>query len=140
MGSGFVLTYVLIAAMVAPVVWVAWWAVASLGDSRRRPFPVAAVGRSAAIGVPHPIDGNFPGRIGEIVIRRMKDGLEVGACHGPDGAGRCPRALADGTVPCAGAALALSRPVRGSLEWHIPAGYRSCMLGSYSTFTQRESR
>lgn len=31
MGTGIVFVYLVIAAMVAPFVWVSWWAVASIG-------------------------------------------------------------------------------------------------------------
>jgi|GEM_PF-6384741 len=139
MGSGIVLTYLLVVAIAFPVVWVGWWTVASLGDPRRRAVPAPAAARPAAAPVPHATDGGLSGRPGEVVIRRLKDGLEVGSCHGPDSGGRCPRMTAGGTVPCAGAVIALPRAVRGSLEWHIPSGYRTCMLGGYDAFRQASS-
>jgi len=46
---------------------------------------------------------------------------------------------ADGTVPCAGLLLALPRPVRGSIEWQIPAGYGACLLGGFGVFRQAGS-
>jgi hypothetical protein len=73
---------------------------------------------------------------GAIAVCRLADGVETGGCNGPDHAGKCPRALADGTVPCAGCILSLPRPIRGSTEWHIPAGYQTCLVGSYEVFRQ----
>jgi hypothetical protein len=32
--------------------------------------------------------------------------------------------------------LSLPQPIRGSREWHIPAGYQSCLVGSYAAFRQ----
>ena len=85
---------------------------------------------------PHPIDMPLAGRTGGIVICRLSDGAEVGTCQGPNHAGKCPRPLDDGTVPCAGSALVLPLLIRGSREWHIPAGYRACFMGSYDVYRQ----
>ncbi len=78
----------------------------------------------------------LPWRAGAITVCRLKDGAQVDDCSGPDSVGRCPHLLADGTVPCAGAVLSLPMPIRGSAEWHIPAGYRACLVGSYAAFRQ----
>ena len=150
MGIGIAFTYLLIAAPLAPVLWVLWWAadsVASRGQPgsspspRLRAFQVASerqelVGIGSSFVFPRPSDKPLAGRAGEVVICRLSDGAEVGHCQGPDHAGKCPRPLADGSVPCAGFLLALPVSLRGSLEWHIPAGYRACFLGSYDVYRQ----
>ena len=85
---------------------------------------------------PTPAAGAYARRRGQVLICRLADGAEVDRCHGPDQAGRCPRALDDGTVPCAGQVLALPLVVRGSWAWHIPAAYRTCFLGTYDLHRQ----
>jgi hypothetical protein len=137
MGFGFVFTYLLIAAIVAPLVWLTWWAVASLGGPRRlREAPVRVAAGPRAEARPAAVDTKFQGRAGAVIIRRLSDGLEIGTCQGPDSSGKCPRVLPDTAVPCAAAILTLPRPLNGSLEWQVPAGYRTCMLGSYDAFRQ----
>jgi len=74
-----------------------------------------------------------------MAICRLSDGAEIGDCKGLDRIGGCPRALPDRTVPCAGSILSLPRPIRGSSEWHIPYGYRSCLVGSYEVYRQAVS-
>lgn len=138
MGTGIVL--LLIAALLPPVVWVTWWGVASLGGSARLstpPAPSQQVHRArSSFSFPQPVDMTLPRHPRAIAICRLSDGAEIGGCNGPDGAGKCPQALADGTVPCAGSVLSLPRPIRGSMEWHIPFAYRTCLLGSYEVFRQ----
>lgn len=140
MGSTMVFTYLLIAALVLPVTWAMWWGVASLGRSARlssAPAPSRPVrGVRPVFSLPQPADMTLPRRPGAVTIYRLSDGAEIGGCSGPDHAGKCPRALANGTVPCAGSVLALPRQIRGSAEWHIPSGYRTCLLGSYEVFRQ----
>lgn len=140
MGLGIVFTYFLIAGLLAPVAWVMWWGVSSLGGSARlsiAPAPSQQVRRArASFSFPQPADMTLPRHPGAITICRFADGAEIGGCKGPDRAGKCPRALADGTVPCAGSMLSLPWPIRGSTEWHIPFGYRTCLLGSYEVFRQ----
>jgi hypothetical protein len=85
---------------------------------------------------PQPSDMCLPRYPRAIAVCRPSDGAEFGRCIGPDLAGQCPVALAHGTVPCSGSVLSLPRPIRGSTEWHIPSGYRTCLLGSYEVFRQ----
>jgi len=140
MATTIVLTYLLIAALLAPVVWVMWWGAASLGGSARlraAPAPSPPVRRArSSFSFPQPADMTLPRHLRAIAICRLSDGAEIGGCKGPDRAGKCPLALADGTVPCAGSVLSLPQPIRGSAEWHIPSGYRTCLLGSYEIFRQ----
>ena len=137
---GVLFGYLMIAAVVAPVMWVIWWAFASLGGSARlstAPAPSQPARKSrSSFSFPQPADMTLPRHPRAIAICRLSDGAEIGACDGPDRAGQCPRAFADGTVPCAGSLLSLPRPIRGSSEWHIPFGYRSCLPGSYAVFRQ----
>ncbi|HEV2033806.1 MAG TPA: hypothetical protein VGU71_06345 [Candidatus Dormibacteraeota bacterium] len=137
---GLVFTYLLIAALLAPVVWVMWWGVASLGGSARsapRPRQASRVHRArSSFSFPQSADMTLPRHPGAIAICRLSDGAQIGVCKGPDRAGKCPQALADGTVPCAGSMLSLPWPIRGSTEWHIPFGYRTCLLGSYEVSRQ----
>jgi hypothetical protein len=140
MGTGIVFTFLLIAALVAPVVWVMWWGVTSVGSSARlstAPAPGQQVRRTrSSFSFPQPADLNLPRHPRAIAVCRLSDGAEFGSCSGPDLAGKCPQVLADGTVPCSGSVLSLPRPIRGSTEWHIPSGYRTCLLGSYEVFRQ----
>jgi hypothetical protein len=140
MGGGTVFTFLLIAALLAPAVWVVWWAFASLGGLNRFSSAPAQTetARTAPSGFsfPQPSDMCQPRYPRAIAVCRPSDGAEVGRCIGPDLAGQCPAALADGTVPCSGSVLSLPRPIRGSTEWHIPSGYRTCLLGSYEVFRQ----
>ena len=144
MGIGIAFTYLVIAALAAPLLWLLWWGAGSLVGGRLQVSAVPTRGNGAKNAVkvrsgfdyPRPADVTLPGRRGAVAIYRLTDATEIGTCHGPDHAGKCPRALADGTVPCAGSLLALPRPIRGSAEWHIPFGYRACLLGSYDVFRQ----
>lgn len=140
MGTGIVFTFLLLAAMVAPVVWLMWWVLASVGAPGRlivSPAASAPAGAPRArLAVPQPTDMDMPGLAGAIAVYRVSDGAQTGACQGPDAAGKCPRLLADGTVPCAGHMLSLPVRVRGSRDWQIPAGYQSCLVGSYEVFRQ----
>jgi hypothetical protein len=149
MGLGIVFWYVAIAAVASPLLWLAWWGFDSLSSGRRLPVAVALHpdGRAkrppetpSPFDYPRPTDTRSAGRPGVVSICSLSDGAEVDSCTGPDRAGRCPSAGADGTVPCAGTVLALPRPIRGSLEWHIPSGYRACLLGSYAAFLPVERR
>lgn len=140
MGIGILFFYLLIAAVLAPVVWLTWWGATSLGDPARvrtAPAPPPKNPRAdSRFSIPQPVDLALPRYSKAVAICRLKDGAEVDGCSGPDHAGKCPRALADGTVSCAGSVLSLPRPIRGSTEWHIPSGYRACLLGSYEVFRQ----
>lgn len=128
------------AALVAPFVWAMWWGVAALGGSARLSTAVAPsqqVRRARSnVAFAQPVDMSLPRHPRAIAICRPSDGAEIGNCGGPDHAGKCPRALSDGTVPCAGCLLSLPRLIRGSAEWHIPPGYQTCLLGSYEVFRQ----
>jgi hypothetical protein len=140
MAIGIVFEYLLIAALLAPVAWVMWWGASTLGDSSRpRSSPVRGrqIRKSGpSFSFPQPADMNLPRHSRAITVCRISDGAKIDACSGPDSAGRCPRTLANGTVPCAGSMLSLPLPIRGSREWHIPAGYQSCLVGSYAAFRQ----
>lgn len=145
MGIGIAFTFLLIAALVAPLLWVAWWAAGSLGgDGRMKPSAVTvrgdahadAAARRSRFERPRPADVSLPRRPGAISMYSRAGRMEVATCSGPDHAGRCPRTPAGGPVPCAGLVLSLPRPVGGSTEWHVPSGYRACMLGSYDVFRQ----
>ncbi|HXN78871.1 MAG TPA: hypothetical protein VN965_08900 [Candidatus Dormibacteraeota bacterium] len=139
MGVGVVFMLLLIAATIAPLVWAIWWVAASVGSTRPG-FAKAVVEpvRKARLyfSFPQPADMSLPRYPRAIAICRLSDGAEIESCSGPDLAGKCPRAAADGSVPCAGSMLSLPRLVRGSAEWHIPAGYKACLVGSYQVFRQ----
>lgn len=145
MGSGFVFVYLVIAALAAPLVWLLWWGADSLGGVRPLHATAAPIRGSEArnrvtaqsfFKQPQPADISLARPSGAVTIHRLSDAAQIGVCAGPDSCGKCPRALVDGTVPCAGAVLALSRRIRGSAEWHIPSGYQACLLGSYDVFRQ----
>ncbi|MGA7910743.1 MAG: hypothetical protein WCC30_04255 [Candidatus Dormiibacterota bacterium] len=145
MGIGIGFTFLLIAALVAPLLWVAWWATGSLGGDGRMKVSVVttraatykdATAARSRFERPRPADISLPFRPGAITMYSRARRLEVASCSGPDHAGRCPRTPAGGQVPCAGLVLSLPRPVGGSTEWHVPSGYRACMLGSYDVFRQ----
>ena len=140
MATGVVLTYLAIAAVAAPILWIMWWGAGSIGRNGRArlvPAPVAAGQALAPAGMdrPYPADVALEGTRGRVTLYNAR-GVQVETCHGPDSAGRCPRPLADGSVPCAGCLLALPAAVQGSRQWHIPEGYRACMLGSYGAYRQ----
>ena len=144
MGIGIAFTFLLIATLVAPLVWIAWWAAGSFGGNGRVALAPAVPSRKAGTGVatrrsaferPRPADLSLPRRTSSIAMYTGA-GAELASCSGPDHSGRCPRTAAGGAVPCAGLVLSLPRPVSGSTEWHIPSGYRACMLGSYDAFRQ----
>lgn len=148
MASGVVFVYLVIAALVAPLLWLAWWGADSLSRAGRLQARTAPIGGPYArnheawrslFRQPQPSDLGLTRPSGEVTIHRLTDAAQIDACVGPDSAGKCPRALADGTVPCAGAVLALPRRIRGSSEWHIPTGYHACLLGSYDVFRQAGS-
>lgn len=138
MGTGIVFVYLSIAALMAPIVWLAWWAAGSLAD-RRSPAGALPLGKvvenKPLFSYPEPVDVSLPSRSGAVTIY-SRAGREVGVCAGPDAKGGCPRPDEDGVVPCSGCLLALPRPVRGSFEWQIPAGYKACPVGSYAVFRQ----
>lgn len=140
MAIGIVFAYLLIAALLAPLAWLMWWGASTVGDfSRLRSSPARrehARESRPRFSFPQPVDMSLPGHARAITVCRISDGAKIDACSGPDSGGRCPRALADGTVPCAGSLLSLPQPIRGSREWHIPAGYQSCLVGSYAAFRQ----
>ncbi len=145
MGIGIAFTLLLIAALVAPFAWVAWWTADSLGGNGQLKLAAVATrpearpdaaSRQSKFERPRPADVSLPGRPGAIAMYSRTDRREIATCHGPDHAGRCPRTPAGGPVPCAGLVLSLPRPLSGSTEWHVPSGYRACMLGSYDVFRQ----
>jgi hypothetical protein len=139
MASGFVFVYLAVAAIVAPVVWLVWWGLDSLSNSLSKPHARATIKvptpPKPVFAAPHAIDLSLPVRRDRVTVFSAQ-GAEVSTCAGPDAGGRCSRPLGDGTVPCAGCLLALPRPIRGSLDWEIPAGYKACLLGSYGVLRQ----
>lgn len=148
MGSSVVFVYLVIAAVAAPFLWLMWSAADSLGGTGRlhataapiRSSEVDAGARRTIFKQPQPADISLARPpSGAVTIHRLADATRVDSCVGPDSSGRCPRALADGSVPCAGAVLALPCRIRGSAEWHIPSGYQTCLLGSYDAFRQEGS-
>lgn len=137
MATGFVFVYLGIAVLVAPIVWLVWWAldaIATRPASVHAPLRVPPPARPA-YATPHAVDVSLTARPGAVTLYTT-GGKAIRTCAGPDATGACSRPLADGTVPCAGCLLALPRPIRGSFEWQIPASYRTCLLGSYSVFRQ----
>lgn len=145
MGIGIAFTFLLIVALAAPFLWVAWWAAGSLGGNVRLTPTAVTVRGDSRMGAtatrshfdrPRPADVSLPRRPGAISMYSRADRTEVASCSGPNHAGRCPRTPAGGPVPCAGLVLSLPRPLGGSTEWHVPSGYRACMLGSYDVFRQ----
>ncbi len=144
MGLGIAFTFIFLAALLAPVVWVVWWAADSAGSRtpavaatpRRRPAPPHGVTRPA-FPYPQISDTRLPGRPDAITVYRKGAALPASFCKGPDARGACPIANADGTVPCSGCSLVLPVAVSGSRDWTIPAGYRSCLVGSYGALRQR---
>jgi len=144
MGMGIAFTFIFLAALLAPVVWVVWWAADSAGTrtpavaapARRRPAQPHVVTRPI-FDYPQPADLRLPGRPDAITVYRQAAQAPAAFCKGPDARGGCPIAKADGTVPCAGCTLVLPVAVRGSRDWHIPPGYRSCLVGSYGALRQR---
>lgn len=144
MGIGIAFTFLSIAALVSPLVWIAWWAAESLGGNGHvalAPVPprgeaqAGLAARRSGFERPRPADLSLPRRPAAITMY-SRAGAELASCTGPDHSGRCPRTPAGGQVPCAGLVLSLPRPVGGSTEWHVPSGYRACMLGSYDVFRQ----
>lgn len=137
MATGFVFVYLAIAALVAPFVWLVWWALDSTASSRV-PAPALArrpAGAGPAYVAPRAVDLPLPGHRATVTVYSMS-GKELSTCPGPDAGGHCSRPLADGTVPCAGCLLALPTPIRGSLDWEIPAGYQACLMGGYGALRQ----
>jgi hypothetical protein len=131
------LIYLLILAAVFPVLWVAWWAAdsafrGSLVVKAVAPIPTAP--KAPRSDYPRPVDLTLPRRRGTLVIYSRTELAETGNCRGADAAGKCPRALADGTVACAGSLLSLPAPIRGSGEWQIPFGYKVCPVASYDVY------
>jgi hypothetical protein len=137
MATGFVFVYLAIGAIAFPFVWLMWWALDSLANRPARVQAGPRIPRPASpdYAAPHAVDTSLPVRPATVTVYSIS-GAELSTCPGPDPTGRCSRPLANGTVPCAGCVLALPRPVRGSLEWQIPSGYRACLLGSYGVFRQ----
>lgn len=137
MAIGTVFIYLLLAALVAPFVWVIWWVFASAFEPAGaaqtvRPTPQPT--KRQGFDYPRPVDITLARRPGAIVIYSLADPTEIGSCRGADAAGKCPRALTDGSVACAGSLLSLPAPIRGSAEWQIPFGYKVCPVASYDVY------
>lgn len=131
--------YLLFAALVAPVLWVIWWAVDAAFSGTRAVAtgtPVPETAKPRSFDYPRPVDVTLPRRSRAIAIYSLTDRTEIDACRGADAGGKCPRARADGTVACAGSLLSLPAPIRGSAEWQVPAGYKICPVASYDVYRQ----
>jgi len=116
MGLAYVPAYIVIAALLAPLGWFMWWAVASVAradnlSTVQGPKPQGSK-IPAKVALPQPVDMDLPRHPGGIGIWRLSDGVEITACSGPDHEGKCPGQLADGTVPCAGFMLSLPMSIR----------------------------
>lgn len=132
--------YLLLAAMAAPVLWVIWWAADSAFARTRvaaATGPAPKTAKPRTFDYPRPVDVTLPRRRGSIVIYSLTERTEIGNCRGADAAGKCPRALVDGTVACAGSLLSIPAPIRGSAEWQVPFGYKNCPVASYDVYRQK---
>lgn len=139
MDFGIVIVVVVLAAILAPLFWAVWWAVDSLGSPRVAiPAAVGPTPKPPARRIDYPVavDSRLPGRPDAITVYTASAQAPKSFCAGPDAAGRCPIALSDGTVPCAGCVLVLPQPVRGSRDWQIPRDFQTCLVGSYSLYRQ----
>ena len=142
MGMGIAFTFIALAVLAAPIVWLVWWAADSLGNR-----PIAATvpaapkpridDRRTRFAYPQPADSRMPESPDGITVYGLAGGDPKAFCSGPDSKGACPIAHADGVVPCAGCVLVLPVAVRGSRDWHIPAGYTSCIAGTYGALRQQ---
>ena len=139
MAAGSVFVYLFILALLAPLIWLVWWAIVSLGTVRRRPAPVLVTPQPPRFEHDYPVaaDLELPSRATSVGIYYLA-GRRIDACVGPDASGKCPHPDPNGVVPCSGCMLALPVEIRGSFEWEIPANYRSCLLGSYATFRHKQ--
>jgi hypothetical protein len=78
------------------------------------------------------------------VIYKTSDLQVTGACDGPEPDGRCPRALSDGRVSCAGHDIVLSRDEAGAhcrglkRERFSVSQLSICPLASAQTVYRRE--
>ena len=93
---------------------------------------------SSVTKFPAPAQTPLPGDPRMIRVYRESDWQEISRCHGATADGRCTHPIEDGTVPCAGCVLVLPEAIRGSVQWHIPAGYRGCFVGSYTAYCTSE--
>lgn len=136
MGIGIAFTFLGLTVLLAPVVWLFWWAVDSLGQRPVRSAVAirSARGTRALFLQPQAVDVHLPGRPDLISVYRAVNSRPDYTCHGPDAHGRCPIAKTDGTVPCSGCTIVLPLAVRGSREWHIPEGSTTCLVGSYGAY------
>jgi hypothetical protein len=134
--------YLLIVAAVFPVLWVAWWAAdcAFRGSQVvKAAVPIPTAAKRPRSDYPRPVDLTLPRRRGTLIIYSRSQLTEIGGCLGADAAGKCPRAVADGTVACAGSLLSLPAPIRGSGEWQVPFGYKVCPVASYDIYRRAAS-
>ena len=76
-----VFTYLLIAGLLAPVVWLMWWGSGSLGGPARLRAAVAPSPRvrtsPASYSFPQPADMALPRHSKAITICRLSDGAEI---------------------------------------------------------------
>lgn len=137
MAAGTVFVYLLILALVAPLLWLVWWAIDSLGTGPRHPLPVSVLPQPPRYEHDYAVaaDLHLPVRAMSVGIYDLA-GRRIDACIGPNASGKCPHPNEEGVVPCSGCILAVPMEIRGSFEWEIPANYRSCLLGSYAIFRQ----
>jgi hypothetical protein len=134
--------FLLIAAAVLSLVWFAWFAAESAFHGSQVATAVGATPRTKkprSFDYPRPVDLTLPRGRSILILHSPTEWTEFESCRGADAAGNCPRALADGTVACAGSLLSLPAPIRGSAEWHIPVGYKTCPVASYDVYRQASS-
>jgi hypothetical protein len=143
MGMGISFTFIGVVLVAIPAVWLAWWALDSLGNRPVQAAPAPAPPRPepkpSSFDHPQPADLQLPGSRGRITVYALGETAPKSVCKGPDALGRCPLVKAGGTVPCAGCVLVLPVAVRGSRDWHIPSGYTSCVAGSYGALRQPQT-
>jgi hypothetical protein len=139
-GDPFVFLLIGVAAL--SLLWFAWFAAESALQGPRGVTAVGAVPRTTkrpSFDYPRPVDVTLPRRQSTLIMYSPAERTELDSCRGADAAGKCPRALADGTVACAGSLLSLPAPIRGSAEWQIPVGYKTCPVASYDFYRQASS-
>lgn len=132
----------LIAVAVLPLLWFAWFAAESAFRGAKvvtAAGPTLRTTKRPSFDYPRAVDVTLPRRPRTLIIYSPTERTELDSCRGADAAGKCPRTLADGTVACAGSLLALPAPIRGSAEWQIPVGYKTCPVASYDVYRQATS-
>ncbi len=89
---------------------------------------------SVSTAVPARAQTPLPGDPRLIRVYRATDWKEMGSCAGATLDGHCAHPREDGTVPCAGCVIVLPMAVEGSVQWHIPDGYRTCFAAGFAEY------